>query len=300
MTSLKGQIEQSYTVLKNLTAENVTDDQQIPRAVLKNAKGLCFISQIKAGFVFSGTIGAGIIIRRTPGVGLGWSAPSSVGTAGMGWGLQIGAQKTDTLIVLHDESQIAAFSGNGQLKFGGDVSLAVGPVGRSAAADARLGDGGATGCFSYSHSQGLFGGLTLEGAALLARASDNESFYGRKVSPKEILAGEVEPPRAAYPLYELLNNLCLEAATEPGTGMKEKKLVAGGGSYAVAGGEASASPASGLSGLPDNIAKAIDGTVPPPPGRALPAGWVAIKTPEDETYYHHAEKGETSWEFPTA
>ena len=123
---------------------------------------------------------------------------------------QAGAQKTDTLIVLNTEAAVDAFTSRGQLKLGTDASVAAGPLGRSAQVEARVGDRGMMACFSYSHSRGIFGGLSLEGAVLSVRADDNAAFYGRKgVTVEEILGGRVPPPPAAAPLYALLNRLCV-------------------------------------------------------------------------------------------
>ena len=180
------------------------------------------MTQVKAGFLWSGVLGNGIIIKRCPGKPMGWSAPSSVATGGVGFGFQIGAQKTDTVIVLNDDSAVRAFSGSGQLKIGADVSVAAGPVGRSVAADLRAGDKGFTGCFSYSHSQGLFAGMSLEGAVLLARDSDNKKFYGQDLTVEAILNGGVEPPLQASPLYAKLNELCGTDATARGGGSYSK------------------------------------------------------------------------------
>ena len=85
-----------------------------------------------------------------------------------------------------------------------DLSVSAGPVGRSLAADARLGTGGFTGCLSYSQSQGLFGGVSLTGAVLITRSKDNEEFYQRPVTSKQLISGEVpqdchcSPPTHAH------------------------------------------------------------------------------------------------------
>ena len=90
------------------------------------------MSVVKAGFIFSGKGGHGVVVART---GHGWSGPSFVGTGGAGWGLQIGAEMTDFVIVLNNEDAVRAFSRGGNVTIGADVSAAAGPVGRAAEAD---------------------------------------------------------------------------------------------------------------------------------------------------------------------
>ncbi len=102
-------------------------EHQVPRAVLRNARGLAIMRVVKVGFVFSGKGGDGVVIART---GNGWSGPSFIGTGGAGWGLQIGGQVTDFVFVLNNRDAIRAFSRGGNVTLGGDVSVAAGPVGR--------------------------------------------------------------------------------------------------------------------------------------------------------------------------
>ena len=178
MTSLKGQIKQSLESLNSMT--NAAEfDKGIPVELIQRCSGIVFMTEVKAGFVWSGSVSGGILIAKLPNGG-GWSAPSSLGSGGMGFGFQVGAQKTDTIILLFGTLAVSTFASAGQVKFGGDLSVSAGPVGRSLAADARLGTGGFTGCLSYSQSQGLFGGVSLTGAVLITRSKDNEdSIRGR-------------------------------------------------------------------------------------------------------------------------
>jgi lipid-binding SYLF domain-containing protein len=170
----------------------IKDDQGIPLSILKNAKGIAFVTVVKAGFVFSGTVGSGIVIAKLEDGT--WSGPSSLGVAGMGWGALIGGSVTDSILVLNTKMAVTSFTGNGQVKFGGNVSVAVGPVGREADAAVTAGDKGLAACYSYSHSRGAFAGLSLQGAVMATRHSDNEQFYGRKVTARDILRGTIQPP----------------------------------------------------------------------------------------------------------
>src|SRR3982075_350909 len=107
-------------------------ERGIPARILINARGLAIISVVKAGFIFSGKAGEGMVVART---GHGWSGPSFIGTGGAGWGPQIGAQVTDFVIVLNSERAVRAFSKGGNVTLGADASVAAGPVGRAAEAD---------------------------------------------------------------------------------------------------------------------------------------------------------------------
>lgn len=98
-------------------------ERGIPRDVLRHSKGLAIMTVVKAAFIFSGKGGQGVVVARTRH---GWSGPSFIGTGGAGWGLQIGAQVTDFVIVLNNDSAGRAFSRGGNVTIGADVSAAAG------------------------------------------------------------------------------------------------------------------------------------------------------------------------------
>jgi len=201
---LTSQIINSIRVLRDLT-EDATPDEQVNHLVLQKAKGLVMMTQIKAGFIWSGSVAAGIVIVRLPDGS--WSAPASIGAAGMGWGLQAGAHQVDHLLALHDDFAIGAFMGAGQVKFGGELSITAGPIGRNAQLEAHLGTSGVAGTLSYARSRGFFGGVGLDGSVIVRRDADNEEVYGKGVSVDEILGGQVTPPKAADELYALLERV---------------------------------------------------------------------------------------------
>lgn len=105
---------------------------------------------LKAGFVFSGKAGSGLVIARLPDGS--WSAPSCIGTAGVGWGLQIGADVTDFVVVLNSEDAVKAFSMGGNVTIGGNISASAGPIGTGGAVQASLASPAPM--FSYSKSKG--------------------------------------------------------------------------------------------------------------------------------------------------
>ncbi|KAI7851386.1 hypothetical protein BDC45DRAFT_516419 [Circinella umbellata] len=177
-------------------------DKVIPESVLQNAQGLAIFTVLKAGFLFSGRAGSGLVVARLPDNS--WSAPSAIGTAGAGAGGQIGAELTDFVLVLNTKEAVKTFSQFGNITLGGNVSLAAGPIGRNAEASGSASLKHIAAVYSYSKTRGLFAGVSLEGSIILTRNDANEKFYGKRVTAKELLNGSVTPPPEADPLYRAL------------------------------------------------------------------------------------------------
>jgi len=201
--SLPGEAEKAAKILATFLA-NPEDPQSalnaIPKAVLQRARGLAVFQVLKAGFVFSGKAGSGLVIARLPDGS--WSAPSCIATGGVGWGLQIGADITDFVVVLNSEDAVRAFSLGGNVTIAGNVSAAAGPIGTGGSVLASLAHPAPM--FSYSKSKGLFAGLSLEGTALIERKDTNKDFYGSAIPARDILGGRVPPPEVASKLYEII------------------------------------------------------------------------------------------------
>jgi lipid-binding SYLF domain-containing protein len=173
-------------------------ERSIPKAVLRDAKGLAILTVVKAGFIFSGRGGSGVVVARTK---KGWSSPSAIGTGGAGFGLQIGAEVSEFVIVLNTNEAVRAFSQGGNVQLGADVSVAAGPVGRTAEAGITP----MAAVYTYSRSQGIFAGVSLEGTVIATRDEANAKYYHRPVSPRDILSGHVQPPPEAKALQKVLN-----------------------------------------------------------------------------------------------
>src|SRR5262245_63463170 len=154
---------------------------------------------IKAGFGFSGRGGKGVVVARTR---QGWSGPSAIGTGGAGFGLQIGAEVTEFVLILNTDAAVQAFSRDVNVMLGGDVSVAAGPLGRHA----EVGITPVAAIYTYSRSQGLFAGVSLEGTVIGTRNDANAAYYGRAVTPEEILTGKVLPPSGARRLVQVLSS----------------------------------------------------------------------------------------------
>jgi len=306
---MKGQIHKAYKVLLKLqNPKYFKKDKGIPLKVIQQAKGLAFVTVIKAGLVFSGTIGSGIVIARLPNGE--WSGPSSIGVGGMGWGALFGASSTDSVIILNNEAAVKAFSGKGQVKFGGNLSVAVGPLGREGDASVYGGDGGATACYSYSHSRGLFGGLSLQGALMGARDSDNAKFYGQKCTPGDILKGKIAPP----PNEDLTNLIRCLNAIDNERPIQAPESHSGDFSNSTSSNNQRDSPGYPVAGtgyINDNslgpaVAAAVSHTSNSHPFERnavsrlseLPKGWKEVETKDGEKYYWNEQTNSTQWQRP--
>ncbi|MBA3832480.1 MAG: hypothetical protein H0X34_11435 [Chthoniobacterales bacterium] len=187
-------VDQSAAVLREFYR---MPERQIPRRVLNAARGLAIIRVLKVGFGFSGKGGQGVVVART---GRGWSGPSFIGLGGAGWGLQIGAELSDFIFVLNTDAAVRAFSRDGNVKLGADVSASAGPVGRDLQADVTT----TAAVYAYSRSKGLFAGVSVEGAVIATQKTANARYYGREVGSREILQGRVSPPPGTANLLRLL------------------------------------------------------------------------------------------------
>jgi SH3 domain-containing YSC84-like protein 1 len=169
-----------------------TPDKGIPEEVLSNAKCILVVPNlIKGGFIFGGKHGRGVATCRTAE---GWSAPAFVSIGGGSWGLQIGVEGVDlVMLVMNEQGFQHLLSSKFQLS--GEGSAAAGPVGRHASAgtDWKMN----TQMLTYSRSKGLFAGITLEGAVVQQDDDSTKAIYGKNVKFRNILSGRVATPQSA-------------------------------------------------------------------------------------------------------
>jgi lipid-binding SYLF domain-containing protein len=169
-----------------------TPDKGIPEEVLSGAKCILVVPNlIKGGFVFGAKHGRGVATCRTPE---GWSAPAFVSIGGGSWGLQIGVEDIDlVMLVMNDHGFQHLLSSKFALT--GEGSVAAGPVGRHASAgtDWRMN----TEMLTYSRSRGVFAGLTLEGAVIEQDDDSTRAIYGKHMRFRTILSGKVSTPASA-------------------------------------------------------------------------------------------------------
>jgi len=198
-------LQKSADVLKEIMA---TPDKGIPEEVLDDAKCIVVVPHlIKAGFIVGGKHGRGVASCRTA---TGWSAPAFISVGGGSWGLQIGAEGVDlVMMVMNDKGLQHLLSSKFQLS--GEGSAAAGPVGRHASAgtdwkmNAEL--------LTYSRSKGAFAGLTLEGAVVEQDADSTIAIYGKDIAFRKVLTGDVTPPAAAAPFMSAVKMAGHKAAT---------------------------------------------------------------------------------------
>ncbi|KAG2123606.1 hypothetical protein DEU56DRAFT_829361 [Suillus clintonianus] len=180
-------------------------DGVIPRSVVENAKGFAIFTVFKAGFLFSARAGTGIVIAKLDDGS--WSAPSGIGSAGLGVGGQLGAEMTDFLIILNSTSAVRSFMSAGNITLGGNVSVAVGPLGRNGEAIGSLNSSGKVAAmYSYSKTRGLFGGVSIEGSVIVERQDANTLAYKQDVTAKMLLSGAVPCPEWASALVKTLES----------------------------------------------------------------------------------------------
>jgi lipid-binding SYLF domain-containing protein len=191
---LQDDVDQAATIIERFQG---VPEKAIPQAVLKDAKGLAVMTVIKAGFGISGRGGKGVVVARLKN---GWSGPSAIGTGGAGFGFQIGAEVTEFVMILNTDEAVKAFSRDVNITLGGDISVAAGPIGRHVEAGVTP----VAAIYTYSRSQGLFAGISLEGTVIGTRNDANAAYYGRSVTPEEILSGKVSPPPGAKRLLQVL------------------------------------------------------------------------------------------------
>jgi lipid-binding SYLF domain-containing protein len=195
-------LQQSYTVLKEILG---TPDKGIPRDLLdKAACVVVYPSVKKAGFIVGGEYGRGAITCRAGENFNGrWSAPAMFAIEGGSFGLQIGGEATDfVLLVMNDKGANSVMSS--KVKLGADASAAAGPVGRTTSAETDIALKAEI--LSWSRARGVFGGLSLEGSTMRSDDGGNKSLYGKELTAKEIVReGKVQMPAAGKPLIHLLN-----------------------------------------------------------------------------------------------
>merc|ERR1712151_426209 len=161
----------------------------VPRVLFRDCKGLVLLSVVEAGFIFSGSVGTGVILTQNDEGE--WSAPSALGLTGVGFGVLAGAEVKDILILLVDDHAVNAMAGEHQIKFGSQLGITAGPIGREIGGDLNFSYDRGDLALSYSFSKGLFMGINLEGAVVGARPKVNKKFYGKEVKPSEILHDRV-------------------------------------------------------------------------------------------------------------
>ncbi len=198
------ELDQRISEAKHVMQEiMVTPDKSIPEEMLAKSKAIAIYPNVlKGGFIFGAKFGKGVVLKKDEKTGQ-WG-PVAFSTIGGGsWGLQIGGELADIVLVIMNERGMNALLDT-NVKLGAEAGIAAGPVGRdsSGGTDLTL----RAGILSYSRSRGLFGGIAVEGAVLTQDNDSNAAYYGKSVTSRDILlGGAVSAQPSSRELIENLN-----------------------------------------------------------------------------------------------
>jgi SH3 domain-containing YSC84-like protein 1 len=196
-------LESAADVLHSIQA---APDRGIPDSVLNDAKCIIVVPHlIKGGFVFGAKHGRGVATCRT---GDGWSAPAFVSIGGGSWGLQIGVEEVDLIMLVMNDRGVQHLLSS-KFELSGEGAVAAGPVGRQAVAgtDWKLN----TEILSYSRTKGVFAGLTLEGAVVEQDNDSTYSIYDHEPSFRNVLSGRVGVPGPADVFLREVHSISVHA-----------------------------------------------------------------------------------------
>jgi SH3 domain-containing YSC84-like protein 1 len=186
---LDARIDSARSVIDEIMS---TPDKGVPEGIAKNAVCIGVIpGVIKGAFIFGAEYGQGVVTCRT---GHGWSGPVFIRLAGGSFGLQIGGQGTDLILVATNDKGFQDLL-KSKFKIGGDASAAAGPVGRDAQAATDISMRAEL--LTWSRSKGLFAGIDLNGVSVSQNTEDTATLYGGPHRFESILRGNVPPPPAA-------------------------------------------------------------------------------------------------------
>jgi len=200
---LSHRVNESATVLKEIHA---VPDKDIPQDLWSKAACVMVVPSLKKGaFIVGGEYGKGLMSCRH---GQDWSSPVFMKIAKGSWGLQIGGQSIDLVLLVMNEGGAEKMLHN-KVNLGAEASVAAGPVGRDtrAATDGQL----KAEILAYSRTQGVFAGIDLSGGILSADEDDNKTMYGN-ASATDILHGSVKAPATVAPFMAALRRSPAPAA----------------------------------------------------------------------------------------
>jgi lipid-binding SYLF domain-containing protein len=189
-------LRQAAEVLQEIMA---APDKGIPQDLLEQARCVIVVPGLKKGaFIVGADYGRGYVICRS---GNSWGAPAAVRIGGGSFGAQLGLESTDLVMLVMNQKGMDRLAGN-KFTIGADASAAIGPIGRTAkaATDATL----TAELLAYSRSKGVFAGIALDGTTVTPDHAEDRKLYGRDVSTREILRGQVKAPEAANALIAVL------------------------------------------------------------------------------------------------
>jgi SH3 domain-containing YSC84-like protein 1 len=183
-----------------------TKDKSIPEKVMEKSKCIAVVpSVVKIAVGFGGEHGKGVVTCRTA---KGWSAPAPITITGGSWGLQLGGQAIDLVMVVTNDTGMEHLLSS-KFKLGADASAAAGPVGRAAAADTDASMHAEV--LTYSRARGVFAGIDLSGAVVKQDKDETIVLYGKMIPFEDILKGKVPPPPVSQPFLAAVRKYSGEA-----------------------------------------------------------------------------------------
>jgi SH3 domain-containing YSC84-like protein 1 len=202
-TDIEKRIKSAADVLNEVMAEK---DKAIPDKIMSDAQCVAVVpSMVKIAIGFGGSHGKGVATCRTAH---GWSAPAPFSITGGSWGLQIGGQAIDLVMLVMNQKGMDALLSS-KFKVGADASAAAGPVGREseAATDWKM----KAEVLTYSRARGVFAGIDLNGAKISQDRDETHVLYGKIVPFNEILNGDVAPPSGSAPFLAAVHRYADQA-----------------------------------------------------------------------------------------
>ncbi|NCY23183.1 hypothetical protein EBX31_14685 [bacterium] len=194
---LEKAIDQAIEILDRYANEK---EDTVPAEAFQKCKGLAIMHVMKAGFIFSGSGGTGLVVMRTKNGK--WSPPSAISAGGIGIGLQAGGSSVDYVMLLNTDDAVKEFSKQGNYKGGVEAEGTAGSEGRNLSA----GLAGMSAITTYSFSQGLFGGVSTSDMGFGVEDDTNQEFYGESLKARDILAGKnKQTPAAVKRLWKALD-----------------------------------------------------------------------------------------------
>lgn len=201
--ALKNRLQSAGQVLNAIMA---APDKGIPNEVLESAKCIAVVpTLVKGGFIFGGEGGEGVASCRTAH---GWSAPAFFVIGGGSWGLQIGAEDVNLVMVFENKKGMQRLMSS-KFQLGAGGSVAAGPVGRHASANTNITMN--TEILTYSRAKGVFAGLTLHGAVIKRDNDDMKTVYGSDTTTRSVLTGQTKTPAMADPFIDAIHHAVHQA-----------------------------------------------------------------------------------------
>jgi lipid-binding SYLF domain-containing protein len=208
-SDINKRLDSAATVLTQIMA---TPDKGIPNNVFESAECVAVVpSMIKVALGFGGSHGKGVATCRTAH---GWSAPAPITITGGSWGLQIGGQAVDLVMLVMNQKGMTDLLSS-KFKIGAGASAAAGPVGRDAAAntDWKM----KAEVLSYSRARGVFAGVDLNGSSITQDKDETRILYGKMISFSDLLTGKVAPPQSAANFLGTVRKFATEAKSTSGS-----------------------------------------------------------------------------------